>query len=102
MYVIKPTVSSCKSTPSYNFCAKDIVFFAVIPSLVLASCCNVLVMNGGFDCLFFSFLETSSILNTLDNFLRISSASNSLCISTFLSLYFSKSAVKSLNLAVIV
>ena len=32
---------------SYNFCATTIVLFGENPNLLEASCCNVLVVNGG-------------------------------------------------------
>src|SRR5256885_254571 len=48
MYVINPTgPSSPTSTPSYSCCAIRIVIAAEKPSCFAASCCSVLVRNGG-------------------------------------------------------
>ena len=47
IYVIKPSCPFPTSTPSYNRCAIDIVRFAEKESFVEASCCSVLVINGG-------------------------------------------------------
>src|SRR2546427_10089760 len=48
MYVISPTGPSAPtSTPSYSCCAIRIVIAAEKPSCFAASCCSVLVRNGG-------------------------------------------------------
>ena len=47
MYVISPTWPSGVSTPSYSRWATDIVRFGLKPSLRLASCWSVEVVNGG-------------------------------------------------------
>ena len=102
IYVISPTVSSARSIPSYNFWATIIVFLDENFNLFDDSCCIVLVVNGGFDCLFLRFLSMLSIVNVLDNLLKILSASSSVLISIFLCLYSNRSASKSLKLAIIV
>ena len=64
MYVIKPvTPLSGILTPSYNPCATDIVFLIANPNFLDASCCIVLVVNGGAGFLFFSPTFTSSTMN---------------------------------------
>ena len=47
MYVIRPTCPSGVSAPSYRRWATDIVRLGLKPSLRLASCWSVLVVNGG-------------------------------------------------------
>ena len=48
MYVMRATCPSpATSTPSYSCCATDIVRLAEKPSFLKASCCMVLVVNGG-------------------------------------------------------
>ena len=47
MYVISPTCPSGVSTPSYSRWATDIVRLGLKPSLRLASCWSVEVVNGG-------------------------------------------------------
>ena len=60
IYVIKPTEPlPVILTPSYNPCATDIVFFNVNPNFLEASCCIVLVVNGGAGVLFLSPFLTS-------------------------------------------
>ena len=64
MYVIKPVVPlSGIFTPSYNPWATDIVFLIANPNFLEASCCIVLVVNGGAGFLFFSPVVTSSTIN---------------------------------------
>ena len=63
IYVIRPTVPlSAIFTPSYKVCATDIVFFNENPNFLEASCCIVLVVNGGAGFLFFSPFFTSEMI----------------------------------------
>lgn len=51
MYVMSATLPSPgMSTPSYSACAADVVCLSDMPSLLSASCCIVLVMNGAGAC----------------------------------------------------
>ena len=86
IYVISPTVPlSWIFTPSYNPCATDIVFFIEKPIFLDASCCIVLVVNGGAGVLFFSLFLTSSIIYVAFFIVaNISLTSSWECISCFL------------------
>ena len=71
MYVIKP---SPQPRPSYSACAADMVRPAPNPSLELASCCIVDVVNGGLGLRAISFSETSATENPPPSFAESTSS----------------------------
>ena len=71
IYVIRPTWPSSVSTPSYRRCAALMVRFGEKPSLRLASCCRLDVVNGGAGERFV-FLTATSV--TIGRLARIAAA----------------------------
>ena len=66
--------------PSYSRCASIMVFFTVKRSLRAASCCSLLVVNGGTGLRFFSLVTTDSTMNVAPSrFSRMWSASSWFC-----------------------